>query len=61
MKKRNMLSTLSIEYTPKFPVTKAAKIASCVLETSCVQGYSLDELAKVSCFLFEVIPHGVGD
>ena len=56
-----MLSTLSIESTTKFPVTKAAKIASCVLETSCVQGYSLDELAKVSCFLLEVIPHGMGD
>ena len=47
----------------KFPAkteTKASKLGSSVVETSCVQGNSLDELAKVAGFSFKVFPYGMG-
>ena len=59
MKKQSMTS-ISISKFPAKTETKASKLGSSVVETSCVQGNSLDELAKVAGFSFKVFPYGMG-
>ena len=50
MKKINM-SSIVISKFPAKTETKASKLGSSVLETSCVQGNNPDELAKVASLL----------
>lgn len=45
------MSSIMIAKFPTKTETKASKIGSSVIETSCVQGNNLDEMAKVASLL----------
>jgi len=45
------MSSIMISKFPTRTETKASKLGSSVVETSCVQGNSLVDLAKVASFL----------